>query len=326
MGVLNCQKCINEENKIINELLLEGKMNKSRRVITALESQDTNSTPPKIVKYLNEEKVNSSNFSKNERLKRIYFEIKKGNKEAIYDLDYNTLDIINNESDSYLEFPNDEIENNFKDINHINDNDNVEDFDEIYKIFKANGNNDLDINDFINQKIKESQKEQKKEEYVQNNEIIDNPDNYKIVYDKNMNNYQNNFKYNGFSDLELSEDGNNLNDKIIEEKEEYENEESSFKDTKELKHHSANITQTKNKSIEINKTSIKSEKIKKKENINEKEIKINNKSNIFNNSNSIIKQIPGKSITSYELESDNPNIENSNNINDINNSNEKLKE
>ena len=319
MGVLNCQKCINEENKIINELLLEGKKNKSRRVITALESQDTNSTPPKMAKYLNEEKVNSSNFSKNERLKRIYLEIKKGNKEAIYDLDYNTLDIINNESDSYLEFPNEDIENDFKDINHLNDNDNVEDFDEIYKIFKTNGNNDLDINDFINKKIKESQNDQIKEEFVQNNEIIDNPDNYKIVYDKNMNNYQNNFKYNGFSDLELSEDGNNLNDKIIEEKEEYENEESSFKDIKELKNNSANLTQTKNKSIEINKKSIKSEKIKKKEKTNEKENKFNNKSNIFNNSNSVIKQIAGKSITSYELESDNPNIENCNNINDINN-------
>ena len=323
MGVLNCQKCINEENKIINELLLEGKKNKSRRVITALESQDTNSTPPKMAKYLNEEKVNSSNFSKNERLKRIYLEIKKGNKEAIYDLDYNTLDIINNESDSYLEFPNEDIENDFKDINHLNDNDNVEDFDEIYKIFKTNGNNDLDINDFINKKIKESQNDQIKEEFVQNNEIIDNLDNYKIVYDKNMNNYQNNFKYNGFSDLELSEDGNNLNDKIIEEKEEYENEESSFKDIKELKNNSANLTQTKNKSIEINKKSIKSEKIKKKEKTNEKENKFNNKSNIFNNSNSVIKQIAGKSITSYELESDNPNIENCNNINDINNSNEK---
>ena len=319
MGVLNCQKCINEENKIINELLLEGKKNKSRRVITALESQDTNSTPPKMAKYLNEEKVNSSNFSKNERLKRIYLEIKKGNKEAIYDLDYNTLDIINNESDSYLEFPNEDIENDFKDINHLNDNDNVEDFDEIYKIFKTNGNNDLDINDFINKKIKESQNDQIKEEFVQNNEIIDNLDNYKIVYDKNMNNYQNNFKYNGFSDLELSEDGNNLNDKIIEEKEEYENEESSFKDIKELKNNSANLTQTKNKSIEINKKSIKSEKIKKKEKTNEKENKFNNKSNIFNNSNSVIKQIAGKSITSYELESDNPNIENCNNINDINN-------
>ena len=324
MGVLNCQKCINEENKIVNELLLEGKGCKSRRVITALESQDTNSTPPTIAKYLNEEKINCSNFNKNERLKKIYLEIKKGNKDAIYDLDYNTLDIINNESDSYLDFQNEEIEKNFNNIIYEKDNDNIEDLDEIYKILKTNGNNDLDINDFINQKIKEN--EQKEEENVQKDEIIDNPDNYKIIYDKNMNNYQNNFKYNGFSDLELSEDGNNINDKIIEEKEEYENEESSFKNTKVLRHNSASIAQSKIKSIEINKKSTKSEKIKIEDHTSQKDNIISDKSNNFNNSNNALKQIIGKSVTSYELESDNPNFENCNNIKNINNSKEKLKD
>ena len=150
MGVLNCQKCINLENKRINELCLGQNDHKSRRVITALESQDTNSSPPKMAKYLNKEKINNSNFIDINKLKRIYSEIKKGNKDAIYDLDYNTLEIICNESDSYYDFQEkeSEIKNNIN-INDNYENDNVEQYEELHKFLKS-GNNDLDINDFIN--------------------------------------------------------------------------------------------------------------------------------------------------------------------------------
>lgn len=312
MGVLNCQKCINLENKRFNELKLEGNAHKSRRVITALESQDTNSTPPKIAQYLNEEKINNLNFNKNDKLRKIYHEIKKGNKDAIYDLDYNTLEIICNESDSYCNFQ--ESEKNIDNSNDINEINNLEENNELHKFLKSNGNNDLDINDFINQKIKENQEAQIKIESedgnMQNNEIIDNPDNYKIIYDKN-----NNMKYNTFSDLELSEEenDNNIDNKIIEEKEEYENDESSFKNSnlKELRHYSANLSQKKVKDIEVNKTkkSIRSEKLKNKKGISEKDI-INNYKSINSNNNSIYKQIAGKSVTSYEVESDSPNVDN----------------
>ena len=323
MGVLNCQKCINLENKRINELCLGQNDHKSRRVITALESQDTNSSPPKMAKYLNEEKINNSNFIDINKLKRIYSEIKKGNKDAIYDLDYNTLEIIYNESDSYYDFQEKESENkNY--FNENNKDDNLEENVELHKYLKSKGNNDLDINDFINQKIKESQEAQIKVEgkdaNIQNYEILDNPENYKIIYDKNSNCLQNNFLYNAFSDLELSEDenNNNINNKIIEEKEEYENDESSFKNTKtkEIRHYSANLTQKKIKDIDLNKIkkSVISEKIKNKTDISEKE-NLNHYKSINSNNNSINKQFIGKSITSYEVESDNnPNIENNNYI------------
>ena len=314
MGVLNCQKCINLENKRYNELLIGRNGQKSRKVITALESQDTNSTPPKIAEYKNEEKINNLNFISKEKLRQIYLEIKKGNKDAIYDLDYNTLEIICNESDSYYDFQEkeSEIKNN---INDNYENDNIEQYEELHKFLKS-GNNDLDINDFINQKIKENQEAQIKVEgediNMQNKEIIDNPDNYKIIYDKNLNGLQNNYKYNAFSDLELSEEenNNNLDNRILEEKEEYENDESSFKNIKlkELRHYSANLTQQKVKDIELikMKKSIRSEKIKNKTGISEKE-NINNNKSINSNNNSIYKHA-GKSITSYEVESDNPNI------------------
>jgi len=310
MGVLNCQRCINLENKRYNELLLGTNGHKSRKVITALESQDTNSTPPKIAEYMNEEKINNINFINKEKLKQIYLEIKKGNKDAIYDLDYNTLEIICNESDSYCNFQEkeSEIKNN---INDNFENDNVEQFEELHKYLKS-GNNDLDINDFINQKIKESQEAQIKVEgeniNMQNNEIIDNPENYKIIYDKNSNGLQNNYKYNPFSDLELSEEENNniLNNKIIEENEEYENDESSFKKIKsnELKHYSANLSQKKVNDIELikMKKSLRSEKIKNKAGISEKD-NANNHKSINSNNNSIYRHA-GKSITSYEVESD----------------------
>ena len=63
MGALNCQKCINQETKIINELLLDGKEHRSRKVITSLEKQDTNSTPQKISTNFSEEKFNRINDS-----------------------------------------------------------------------------------------------------------------------------------------------------------------------------------------------------------------------------------------------------------------------
>ena len=310
MGVLNCQKCINLENKRYNELLIGRNGQKSRKVITALESQDTNSTPPKIAEYKNEEQINNLNFISKEKLRQIYLEIKKGNKDAIYDLDYNTLEIICNESDSYCNFQEkeSEIKNN---INDNFENDNFEQFEELHKYLKS-GNNDLDINDFINQKIKESQEAQIKVEgeniNMQNNEIIDNPENYKIIYDKNSNGLQNNYKYNPFSDLELSEEENNniLNNKIIEENEEYENDESSFKKIKsnELKHYSANLSQKKVNDIELikMKKSLRSEKIKNKAGISEKD-NANNHKSINSNNNSIYRHA-GKSITSYEVESD----------------------
>ena len=311
MGVLNCQKCINLENKRYNELLLGRNGNKSRKVITALESQDTNSTPPKMAIYMNEEKINNPNLISKEKIKQIYLEIKKGNRDAIYDLDYNTLEIIYNESDSYHDFQEkeSEIKNN---INNNNENDNVEQCEELNKFLKS-GNNEIDINDFINQKIKESQEAQIKVDgediNLQNNEIIDNPENYKIIYDKNSNGLRNNYKYNAFSDLELSEEenNNNLDNRIIEEKEEYENDESSFKNTrtKELRHFSANLTQKKVKDSELikMKKSIGSEKIKNKTGISEKD-NINNYKSLNSNNNSIYKQYAGKSITSYEVESD----------------------
>ena len=144
----------------------------------------------------------------------------------------------------------------------------------------ANGNNNLNLNDFINQKIKESRQAQIRHaeededdiKYINKEEIINNPDNYKIIYDKNINNYRNNF-----SDMELSEEENfkNIKDNdIIEEKEEYENEESS--------------KEKKIKSIDCNNLNKSSEE--------------NSKQKTDNNRSS--KRFTGKSITSYEIESE----------------------
>ena len=326
MGVLNCQKCINSENRIINELLLEGKERKKSNIVTALKTQDTDSSPQKLGKYFTEMSINRLTQNDNKEsqehlIKRVYLEIKKGNTDAIYDLDYNTLDIICNDSDSYQDFFDKKsekyinMENNNINLN-INKNiKNKEDMDEFHKILLAGGNNDLNINDFINQKIKESQDAMIQEkENINNNEIMENPDNYKIIYDKNLNNYPNNYKYNNFSDLELSDEEsfNNKKNKIIEEKEEYENEneESSFQKFKELKHNSAQLNQNKVKSLEINKSKkySKSEKIKNKGDESNKENQ-NNINSINLNNNAIYKQQGGKSVTSYELESDNSNLE-----------------
>ena len=110
MGALNCQKCINEENKIISELLLDGKEHKSRKVITSLDNQDTNSTPQKMSSNFSEKKINRidnlEKESRKDKIKKIYLEIKNGNTDAIYDLDYNTLEVIYNDSDSYQDFQN----------------------------------------------------------------------------------------------------------------------------------------------------------------------------------------------------------------------------
>ena len=329
MGALNCQKCINEENKIISELLLDGKEHKSRKVITSLDNQDTNSTPQKMSSNFSEKKINRidnlEKESRKDKIKKIYLEIKNGNTDAIYDLDYNTLEVIYNDSDSYQDFQNKESEK-FIEIEN-SENNNNEELYEFQKILLSNGTKDLNINDFINQKIKESQDALLNEEgmNLNNDEIINNPSNYKVIYDKNMNNYQSEF--NNFTDLELSEDENcnNLGGKIIEEKEEYENEneESSFKNKKELKHYSANLSQNKNKNVEINniKGSTKSDKINN--NVMKSEIKnMYSKKSINVNSNNIYKLQGGKSITSYELESDNPNEEFNNycNVDNIYNS------
>ena len=334
MGVLNCQKCINQENKLIDELLLGGKEPKRRRVITALECQDTNTTPQKSQTYYTEEGINRLNNtnninqeSKEEKIKRIYLEIKKGNKDAIYDLDYNTLEIICNDSDSYQDFLDKKSEKYINIDN--NQNNNKEEIVDIQKILSMNGNEDLNINDFINQKIKESQDSQFQGEEInkKNNEIFDNPRNYKIIYDKNMINYPSHLNYNDFSDFELSEDGNynNINDKIIEEKDEYENEneESNIKKVKELRHYSANLSHKKNKSIEINKIKLSLNSATIKGNEHEKE-NINSLNSINLNNISINKQQGGRSIVSYEIESDqnidNINIHGNNIYNSIENS------
>lgn len=319
MGALNCQKCINQETKIINELLLDGKEHRSRKVITSLEKQDTNSTPQKISTNFSEEKFNRINDlereSKKDKFKKIYLEIKNGNSDAIYDLDYNTLEVICNDSDSYQDFQDKESEKYIKSEN--SENNNNEECHEFQKILFSNGTRDLNINDFINQKIKENQDALANEEGINlnNNEIINNPDNYKVIYDKSMSNYKNEF--NNFTDLELSdeENCNNFDNKIIEEKEEYENEneESSYKIKRELKYYSANLSQNKIKNIEINniKGSTKSDIIKNN-NINTEIKNMYCKKSLNVNSNKIYKQQGGKSITSYEIESDNPNIENIN--------------
>ena len=324
MGALNCEKCINQENRIPNELLLGVKEHKSRRVITSLENQETNSTPQKPLKNNEENNINRINnyFNEENKYKKIYLEIKNGNKDAIYDLDYNTLEIINIDSDSYQDFLDKESENYINSINEEDNLNNNEQFNEIKKILLANGNKDLNINDFINQKIKESQelKIKKEENNLINNDIIENPDNYKIIYDKNINNYKNNF-----SDMELSEEENLNNiikdNDIIEEKEEFENDNEESSNDVKLKYNSANFGHKKNKSIEVNKNinSVKSDNINNKkneldgkENVDKKSLKINN--------NKIFKMQGGKSVTSYEIESDNPNIENNFNGNNIYNS------
>ena len=158
MGVLNCQKCINPGKTIYNELLLDKNANNSRKIITSIENQNTNSTPQKLVKYINEEKINRFNINnkklKKNKYKDIYLEIKNGNTDIIYDLDYNTLEIICNESDSYQDFREKEIIKQ-SNINIVDDND-LEEINEFQKILLSNEKEDLDINDFINQKIKEN--------------------------------------------------------------------------------------------------------------------------------------------------------------------------
>ncbi len=277
MGSLNCQKCINDENKNIDEILIEKNEYESRKIITALESQETNATPRKTYDNLTKEKLNRlNNININEedfkkKILKIYSEFKKGNKDILYDLDYNTLEVVYNDSDSYGEFY-----NKYSD----NENEQIEEFDEYQKILLANGNNNLNLNDFINQKIKESRQAQIRHaeededdiKYINKEEIINNPDNYKIIYDNN--NQFNNFKFINFSDFELSDDDINNDKKIIEEKEEYENEESS--------------KEKKIKSIDCN-------------NLN-KSSKENSKQKTDNNRSS--KRFTGKSITSYEIESE----------------------
>ena len=83
MGVLNCQKCINPGKTIYNELLLDKNANNSRKIITSIENQNTNSSPQKLVKYINEEKINRFNINNKNLKKNSNGYIKKNNKKKV---------------------------------------------------------------------------------------------------------------------------------------------------------------------------------------------------------------------------------------------------
>ena len=335
MGVLNCQKCFNSDNKNYNEIITGNNMSQNQKVMFALDSRKTTLSPRTSSDNFNLNKFNCNNKDKT---KRISLKSKKESKtEEDYpnDLDFETIEIPYDEIDSSEEKENDDYLNNNNDseenynirlknaeklfgcdeglssknnsLNIENNNNNDKKDIDNNKINENLQNNiiineEFNLNDFINKKIKEKtindfKKEETKKEIIESkyNNKLCCQSNYNIIIGNNCLNY--NYQYNLYNnhnnDIGLF-NGNNcnynyINQKIDEENEEYEQEKEivNISDIN-YKYKSSTFSQYEIKNIEQNTIScgqntIKSEEIKTKR---ENKKKGNNEYDNNNDSNS----------------------------------------
>ena len=219
MGVLNCQKCYNTENKNNDEIITGNNILKNQKVLFALDSYKTSVSPISNNDNLSQNKFNNfiNNIDKNKK-----FQFKKDSSTEEEFIEYNTIEIPYDDIDSEEEI---KMSDNF-DINHdfledyntkyqkvkelieceedssyrnnsmsIHEN-NLENIDnENIKINEEIKNKELnknksDLNDFINKKIRENRKNKlKTEENSSNININQNLNNDNKIY--NQNNYNN---------------------------------------------------------------------------------------------------------------------------------------
>ena len=363
MGVLNCQKCFNSDNMIKNELITGNNLLKNQKVLLALDSLRTTLSPRNSSENFSQNKNNSTLNKtdhdhpikeKNKRLINASNLQLKSDEDFINDLEYNTLEIIYNDSFSGTNEINsenkkdNESEENYKirlkyveelfgcdeDSSSKNNSFNDQNFINNYKnnlkkndkIEKNMINCNCDLNNLINEKIKE-----KNQFEIQNNKKEKDLNENNL--DKNCyNNKNSNYIYlhkNNFNDI--GSNNNYINQLIVEENEEYE-QEKEYKNKSFINNKYKLFTFNKNDSegeenIELkkilnNKNLTKSEKIKNK-NKNEETIEISNYDDISYK----IETKEEKSIISYELD-ENININNNDNnfIEEIENEKINIKE
>ena len=319
MGVLNCQKCFNNDNKNNNdndnEIITLNYISKNKKDIFALDSYKNSVSPTTSNENLS--RCNSNYFINNKyKSKKRQIKLKKESSTEEDFLDYNnTIEIPYDDIDSEDEQNNTPVYSNDnqdsfeyynirlkqaeelfgcdedssyknnsmniqnKSIEKISNNNIINDENENNKIINEEKS---DLNNFINEQIRETKKGELKTEEnickININENINNnnnrlyyPSNYNIIlrdncfntnYQHNFNNYNSDIGYNwGLSNI--------INQKIDEENEEYYEQEKKIIDISDInyKYKSSTFSQYEIKNIEQitifeNKNSIKSEEIK----------------------------------------------------------------
>lgn len=227
MGVLNCQKCFNNDNKNKNEIITGNNLLKNQKVLFALDSRKSTLSPRTNSDSSNQNKLNHF-LSTKEKYKKMSLKSKRYSSledEYMNELDYNTIEIPNDDDD----------EDSFDSIEEkksYEKSENIQDSEENYKIrlknaeelfgcdedsSNRNSNNihtnninnqnydnniniddeikntldnkdKCDLNDFINEKIKEKRlNELKSEEKKTKEQTLENNSNEKSNYPRNYN-------------------------------------------------------------------------------------------------------------------------------------------
>ena len=261
MGVLNCN-CLHNDTKNINEIITGNNL-KAQKLVFALESCKTTLSPRNSSEFFNTSQNNNFQNNKGKNKEMSLRSKKESNTEEeiiINDIDYNTIEIICDNSDSNEEKHDKKTEkNNLEKIHNIK----IKNKEELFgndedplvknksstllnekKISKENtnnNNNDSDIkiqnnllindqnnlNNFINEKIKEKRKSELENEKNGDKKEIDNKNyhkKYNLIIGNSALNY--NYQYNiyNISYNDLGGNYNYIDQKIDEENEEYEQE------------------------------------------------------------------------------------------------------
>ena len=356
MGVLNCQKCFHIENKNKDEIITGNNILTNKKLIIDLDSHQKSLSPIICSGNLYQ---NTFNCNK-DKIKRASFKIKKGSRndeEFTTDLENNTIEIPYDDfddSDSFEEnqsqrnYENNNIEceenynineekllgytqdsynknnseNLISNVNNENNNNKLND-DIIKKFINKDQTN---LNDFINERIKENRKNIINEKQNEN----ENNENLNINFNLRIGNnaYNHNYKYNFYNNNEIGLfNGNNynyINQKIDEEKEEDEPQIINISDINK-KYISSTFSQYELKNLEQNsildyKNSIKSEEVRTRKGT---KLEASNEIINYNITTNKEKLKDEESAISYEIEYIDENNNYSNVTNLINN-NEKI--
>ena len=285
MGVLNCS-CFKSDIKGINEIITGNNL-KPHKLILALDSLKTTLSPKISSENFNLKQNKDFFYNNKDKYSRLSLQSKKESSTEediiINDIDYNTIEICSDLSESNDKKKNDRsleniCKNNYNKIKLKQEEDLLEYDDEfsadnnLYNLHKENNiindsnnnqnkfkneikninliiNDKSNLNNFINEKINEQRKNEfEKEDGVNLNELKERNDNNKhynlIIGNTSFNfNNQNNLYINNFNDV--GGNYNIINQKIDEENEEYEQD----KDIIDLSDSNTNI----NLNININK-------------------------------------------------------------------------
>ncbi len=379
MGVLNC-KCFRDDIKGVNEIITGNNL-KPHELVMALDSLTKPFSPKDSSEIFNQKQINFNSINKDKnKINSIPLKLNKesSTEEEIInnDMDFNTMDLCydiidsNDENNNGKSIENSRIDDNndiikikkeedlleYDDFSGNNNTSNLhkekiignnENYDDKYENEIKNNNiliNDkCNINNFINEKIKEQRKNDfEKEGGVNLNEIKEINDNnnkhYNLIIGNNSFNY--NYQYNMYNSNynDMGGNYNIINQKIDEENEENEEFEQD-QDIIDISESNTNI----NNNLNINRCKSSTFSLNEKKNLEKctnfdnkttksellrtrKGTKIendgtNNNINYYEDSNNNQKQ-DDRSVISYEIEC----VENCNNNNNNNNEEEDLEE